>query len=132
MWGLAAHLCVDFLLQNEWMAVNKTSLRHPAAWVHSGLQLLGALLVFPAWAALLLAVTHLLIDTRHPLNWWRRIMRQAQGGPIFLPLSIWQDQVAHILCLALVALLTAQVQRSHATRIMHTQVTRGTAQRQPL
>ena len=94
------------------MALNKVSLRHPAAWVHSGLQLLGALLVFPIWAALLLAVTHLLIDTRRPLCWWRCIMRQAQGGPIFLPLSIWQDQVAHVACLAVVALLTARVQRN--------------------
>ena len=113
VWGLVAHFCVDFLFQNDWMALNKVSLLHPAAWVHSGLQLAGALLVFPLWAALLLAITHLLIDTRRPLCWWRRIMRQAQGGPIFLPLSIWQDQVAHVVCLAVVALLTAWVQRSN-------------------
>ena len=33
--GLVAHLVADWLLQNDWMAVNKKDLRHPAGWVHA-------------------------------------------------------------------------------------------------
>lgn len=30
LWGTTLHLIIDWLLQNEWMAVNKTQVRHPA------------------------------------------------------------------------------------------------------
>jgi hypothetical protein len=33
--GWVAHLVADWLLQNNWMAKNKSSLVHPAAWVHA-------------------------------------------------------------------------------------------------
>ena len=32
--ALVAHLVADWLLQNDWMAHQKTSLSHSAAWVH--------------------------------------------------------------------------------------------------
>ena len=107
LWGLVAHLVCDWFFQNEWQAVNKTSLRHPAAWVHSGIHLVGLLLVFPPAWALLLALTHLLIDTRKPLQWWGRMMRQTQdpANPVTIHLAFWRDQVAHIACLAAVAQL---------------------------
>lgn len=109
VWGFVAHMVVDWLLQNEWMALHKSSLRHPSAWVHGGLHLIGAWLVFPLWAALLLTATHLLIDTRVPLKWWRRTIGQTVEGPetLLFPLSLWQDQAAHIACLAAVALIVA-------------------------
>ena len=106
IYGIVVHLFVDWLLQNEWMAVNKVSLKHLAAWAHSGLHFIGALLVFPLPFALIIGVTHLLIDTRKPLIWWRRVYRQTAdaANPASLHVAIWTDQVAHITVIALVAL----------------------------
>jgi hypothetical protein len=105
LWGIVAHLICDWLLQNEWMALNKISLRHPAAYVHSGIHLCGLLLVFPWPWALGLAVSHLLIDTRKPLIWWRTLIRQTTDptNPASIHVAFWGDQVAHISCLALAA-----------------------------
>ncbi len=105
LWGWVTHLIVDWFFQNEWQAVNKTSLTHPAAYVHSGLHLLGLLCVFPWWMALLIAVSHLVIDTRRPLQHWARLMRQTSdpSNPVTLHLAFWRDQVAHVAVLALAA-----------------------------
>lgn len=105
-WGAVVHLIADWLLQNEWMAMNKVSLRHPAAWVHSGIHLLGLLLVFPAVWAVLIALSHLTIDTRKPLIWWRRVFRQTTdpGNPLSLHVAIWGDQVLHLSVIAAAAM----------------------------
>lgn len=108
VWGLVAHLLADFFLQNEWQALNKTSLKHPAAWVHAGIHLGALLFVFPPLAALALAVSHLLIDTRVPLRWWRALIAQSTDGRGFDAFAIWQDQAAHLLALALVAWVVAR------------------------
>jgi hypothetical protein len=110
IWGLVLHLVADWLLQNDWMAANKSNLRHAAAYVHSGIHLAAAMIVFPAWAALLIAVTHLLIDTRKPLEIWRRLYGQTVRGEaaLLIPLGFWQDQVAHIAVIALMALMVAR------------------------
>lgn len=105
VWGIVIHLVIDWILQNDWQAQNKVSLKHPAAYVHSGIHLLGLLLIFPWYAALLIAITHLLIDTRKPLAWWRRVFRQTQQGDVALHVAIWGDQVAHIAIIALAALI---------------------------
>lgn len=104
-WGAVAHLIADWLLQNEWMAVNKVSLRHPAAWVHAGIHFLGLLLIFPAAWAILVALIHLLIDTRRPLVWWRRVFRQTTepNNPVSIHVAIWGDQVLHLAVIAAVA-----------------------------
>jgi hypothetical protein len=104
VWGMAAHLVVDWLFQNHWMAENKADLRHPAGYVHAGLHTLALLLVFPAAAAAVLGVLHLLIDTRRPLAWWRRFFRQTGDGPAALHVAIWADQVLHIAAIAAAAL----------------------------
>jgi hypothetical protein len=98
IWGLAAHLVADFFLQNEWMALNKVSLRHPAAWVHSGIHGICFWPVFGWRLALALFLLHILIDTRVPLAWWRRLTRQTTEGPAFIPFAMWQDQALHVLC----------------------------------
>jgi hypothetical protein len=103
VWGFVAHMVADWFLQNEWMALKKTSLKHPAAWVHSGIHLIALLFVFPPLVAVVLAVSHILIDTRVPLQWWRKFYRQTTDGPAFIPFAMWQDQAAHILCLAVAA-----------------------------
>jgi len=105
VWGIVIHLVIDWILQNDWQAQNKVSLKHPAAYVHSGIHLLGLLCIFPWYVALLVAASHLLIVTRAPLVWWRRVFRQTQQGDVALHVAIWGDQVAHIAIIALAALI---------------------------
>lgn len=99
--ALIAHLIGDFILQNEWMSTNKVSLKHPAAWVHSGIHFLVLLFVMPWVFALGVAVVHLLIDTRVPLTWWRKFYKQTTDpqNPAFIPFAMWQDQALHIIVL---------------------------------
>jgi hypothetical protein len=105
LWGIVVHLICDWLLQNEYLAVNKVSLRHPAAYVHSGIHLAGLLLVFPPLPAACLAVSHLLIDTRKPLEWWRETFNQTRdpANPASMHVAMWSDQVLHVACLAVAA-----------------------------
>ena len=100
--GLVAHLIADWLLQNDWMAANKGSLRHPSAWVHGGIYAICLGLALSSWqAGLVLGLVHVLIDTRKPLTWWRKVYRQTTAGPAALHVAIWSDQTLHITALAL-------------------------------
>lgn len=105
LWGIVIHLFCDWILQNHWMAQNKSNLLHPASYVHSGIHLVGLLLIFPWYAALAIALSHLLIDTRKPLLWWRVFFRQTQTGDVALHVALWSDQVAHIVVIAIAALI---------------------------
>lgn len=107
IWGIVIHLFCDWLLQNDWMAKYKSNLLHPAAYVHSGIHFLGLLLIFSPLIALLIAIIHLLIDTRIALAWWRRVFRQTTEGPVALHVALWGDQVAHITILAIAAFIIA-------------------------
>ncbi len=108
VWGALAHLVADWLLQNRWMAENKTSLRHPAAWVHSGIHGVALAFVFPLSIAMLLALSHLVIDTRRPLAWWRRVYLRTNTDPTALHVAIWADQVMHLAAIASAALWVAR------------------------
>lgn len=101
VWGLVVHLVADWMLQSDWMATNKARRRprkplpeplglsevpraeyawydrHPAAYVHAGIHGVLLALVF-GWVALPLALVHLVIDTRTPVVWWSRLIRQTQ------------------------------------------------------
>lgn len=95
VWGLVAHLIADWLLQNWWLARHKSERlvrtsrplgllteswwwkRHPAAYVHAGIHAVALALVF-GLASLPLAIAHLLVDTRVPVEWWSRLIRQTQ------------------------------------------------------
>jgi hypothetical protein len=90
------------------MANNKMSLKHPAAYVHSGIHLLFLLLIFPWWMASAIAVSHLLIDTRIPLAWWRKFYRQTTEGPVALHVAIWGDQVLHVFVIAIAAFIVGR------------------------
>ena len=105
IWAIVIHLIADWLLQNDWMALHKTNLRHPAAWVHSGIHTVALLLVFPWWAALLTGLSHLLIDTRIPVHWWMENVKRMHEGPQRFTVELWVDQVFHITALAVVVLL---------------------------
>jgi Protein of unknown function (DUF3307) len=125
IWGLILHLLADWLLQNDWMSRNKANLLHSAGYIHAGIHGLLLSVIF-GWVALPLAVAHLLIDTRKPVIWWSKLIRQTQpksqyvilrGGrdneeavPIYdigLEVRIWTDQVFHLACIAGAALLVA-------------------------
>lgn len=109
VYGFVVHLFVDWLLQNEWMAVNKMWLsRSWAGWVHGLLHLFGAALVFPYWWAVVIGILHIVIDTRVPLIWWRRVYRQTTNpnNPFSIHVAIWGDQTCHIVVIALVAWLS--------------------------
>lgn len=98
--GLVAHLVADWLLQNDWMALNKTNLRHPAGWVHAAIHglLLGLAL---GWAGgIVLGILHLLIDTGWPVNWWVRVFKKCDGAPQAALIRIATDQVIHVAAIA--------------------------------
>ncbi len=106
--------------------------RHPAAYVHASIHGVLLALVF-GWLALPLALLHLLIDTRVPVVWWSQLVKQTQpkGQQTFvfpediqatnqvgfrersmlydvgLEVRFWTDQVFHIVCVALFALIAA-------------------------
>lgn len=105
VWGTLAHWIADWPLQNNWIAVNKIRLTHPAAWVHGGIHFAALVFVFPWYMALALAAAHILIDTRIPLNWWRKTFHVTGEEPMALHVAIWMDQVVHIMCIAGAALL---------------------------
>lgn len=107
VWSSFAHLVADWLLQNEWMVRNKTNLRHPAAWVHGAIHVFVLCFVLPWMLALLIGFSHVLIDTRKPLQWWKRIVGKTAADPTSrlpqtLIVEIWVDQVMHIVVLAVV------------------------------
>jgi hypothetical protein len=98
--GLVAHLVADWLLQNDWMALNKRKLWHPAGWVHAAIHglLLGVAL---GWlGGLVLGVLHLLIDSGWPVNWWIRVFKKCQNAPHAELIRVWTDQVVHIAAIA--------------------------------
>jgi hypothetical protein len=123
IWGLVAHLVADWPLQNDWMAKNKMKVLHPAGYVHAAIHAFFLSLVF-GWAGFFIAFAHLLIDFRKPVQWWSKFVRQTQPKnqvyyqrwsidnieeiPVYdigLEVRFWTDQVFHIICIAIAALL---------------------------
>jgi uncharacterized membrane protein len=110
IWAVVIHLVVDWFLQTDWMATNKTNLKHPAAYVHSGLHTLGMLLIFPWWLALGVGFTHLLIDTRKPVTWWIETIKQMPPTtPIYSQVEMWLDQIMHVLMLVIAVLILPMI-----------------------
>lgn len=118
IWGIVLHLVADWPFQSDWMSNNKANLLHPAGYVHASIHGAFLALVF-GWAAIPLAFSHLLIDTRKPVEWWSKLMRQTQPTGVRIPtrdlripvvdIGLWvrlqMDQVFHIICVAIAALV---------------------------
>lgn len=102
VWGSVAHAIADWPLQTDWMSAHKAARRrrphpnpgpdlydksatvpgpwwdrHPAAYTHAGVHLVFLLPVF-GLLAVAIALVHLVIDTRTPVAWWSRLVRQTQ------------------------------------------------------
>jgi hypothetical protein len=105
VWSLVAHLIADWLLQNDWIARNKSRLSHPAMYVHGLIHLFCLLIILPIWAAAIVSILHVLIDTRKPLIWWGCFFKQTSEGGTTSPLAIWRDQVLHLVILAIMSFI---------------------------
>lgn len=121
IWGLVAHLIADWPLQSDWMAKHKANLKHSAAIQHGFIHAVALGFVF-GWVSVPLAVVHMLIDTRKPVEWWSKRIGQTQPlnrytlvddrGENAIPIydvgtevRFWTDQVFHIVCIAIAALI---------------------------
>lgn len=94
------HFVGDWLLQNHWIAANKTNLGHPASWVHGAIHalLLGVAL---GWVGgLVLGVAHVIVDTRQILRWWIGNLKKSERSPDLPIILVGCDQVLHIGCIA--------------------------------
>src|SRR6185369_11436335 len=91
--ALMLHLIGDWLLQNEWMAVNKVRLSHPAAWVHGSIHGLLLGLVFGWVGGLVLALLHIFVDSRGPIRWWVKFFKKCDHSPDYAVILIGCDQV---------------------------------------
>ena len=94
------HLIADWLLQNEWMSVNKVRLSHPAAWIHGSIHAVLLGLIFGWGGGVTLGILHILVDTRVPIRWWIRVFKKCENSPDLPILLIGCDQVLHIGCIA--------------------------------
>ncbi len=107
--ALLTHLLADFFFQNEHEVKHKAELRTSlAGWTHGLKMFIAAWMFFPWYWSLVVGISHMLIDTRVPLQWWRRTFRQStspEGNPAFFAFALLQDQAAHIIILGLVAAL---------------------------
>lgn len=90
--------------------------RHPAAYVHAGIHGILLAMVF-GWVAIPLALVHLIIDCRWVVEKWAALIQQTPGKIMvisnpYTPLMdvgaivrMWVDQVFHIACIVIAALL---------------------------
>lgn len=107
-WLLVGHIAGDFLLQNRWMAENKSTKLLPLlvhtlvytaavalfAFLGGGrISVLGYLALFAA---------HLILDRRRFVLWWSKMITKSDDTPWLL---LMIDQSWHAVVLALICLL---------------------------
>ncbi len=72
--GVILHFVGDYLLQNDWMAQNKTK-SNGAAIVHAAVYSMPFLLIFrDGWWFWLIPITHYLIDRYRLATYWIRLV----------------------------------------------------------
>jgi hypothetical protein len=101
---LIAHFVGDWLLQNGWIAANKTSV----AWIRFIHCLIyTACFWWLGWQwCLFIFTTHFIIDTYLPLYWFRRIrgdfkdfaeFKASFATPVGFVVNVTMDQIFHFL-----------------------------------
>jgi hypothetical protein len=110
-WLMAGHLAGDFLLQNRWMAENKSGkllplLAHSA--VYTGAVWLASLPCggLGLWGTLLVLVSHAALDNRKFVFWWNRAITKGGHLPCLLTMT---DQAWHVVFLALACALENKI-----------------------
>jgi len=103
--AVVAHLVADWLLQNDWMAMHKAKLLHPAGWLHASVHVVLLGLALGWLGGLVLGFLHLLIDTGKPIDWWVKVFKKCEATPAATLIKIWTDQVLHIVLIAAWVLL---------------------------
>jgi len=97
-----SHLIGDFLLQNDWMALNKKSRSWPC-FVHVALYTLTVWFVmrWPWWAIAIVFATHFAQDRTNFIVWFMRHKGQEKfASPPMAPWSvIVVDNVLHLVVL---------------------------------
>ena len=97
---IVGHLVGDYLLQNDWMALNKRKSSFPCA-VHCVLWSMSVCL-FAGWGGfvipVVLFVTHFIQDRTNIIQWWMGVNNQKQfaSGPCSPWSIIVVDNVWHI------------------------------------
>jgi hypothetical protein len=107
-WSLA-HMVGDYLLQNDWMALNKKRRTIPAL-VHVLVYLLPFLLCSLSWWQIaLIGAQHFVQDRTSFINWLMRVKGSGQfaTGPCAPWSIIVTDNVVHIVFIAFVVWLPA-------------------------
>jgi len=106
-WLFVGHLIGDFLLQNNWMAMGKSTNYLPL-FIHSTVYTLstGIFAYFSGGlkfqALIIVFLSHVILDQRLFVKWWAQKITQSDDSPW---LVIMIDQSWHIVVLALVSLL---------------------------
>jgi len=85
---------VYWLFQNDWTAIGKRDVRHPAGYIQRRYARPRSRRSSHPPAAVALGVVHFVIDTRVPLRWWAKVVVQPQEGVIAEVLHIWRDQAS--------------------------------------
>jgi hypothetical protein len=107
--AIIGHLVGDYLLQNDWMALNKKKRSWPCV-VHCLLWTL-AVCAFAGWWAwwvpLVLFSTHFIQDRTNVIMWWMKLPWKDQSKFVDGPCAPWSiivvDNVWHIVILYVVA-----------------------------
>lgn len=104
--AIIGHLVGDYLLQNDWMALNKKKSTFHCV-VHCSIWTACVVLfaAWPLWTVLPLFATHFVQDRTQVINWYMRTVGQVQfAKPPMAPWSmIVVDNVWHLVAIYAIA-----------------------------
>lgn len=107
MHWIYAHLIGDYLIQNDWMAMNKKK-SSLACTVHVATYMIPfAFCGFRWWQIALIALQHWLVDRTQFISWFMRVKGSSNfsNGVCFPWSDIVVDNISHIIWIALIASL---------------------------
>lgn len=104
LYAIIGHLVGDFILQNDWQALNKkksTFICSVHCFLWTTCVCLFAGWPYSPWICLFLYLTHFIQDRTQIINWWMKLVGQEKfmTGPCSPWSLIVVDQVWHIMAL---------------------------------